>query len=101
MADYVVHPVGLREEAASDYRDHARTYYSFVHLLRWIVAHFALVLVSLYFLAVANQPLLGSLLLGLAILVGGFGIVSTSSAAHRQVGEPSRGLLPRRAAQHG
>lgn len=92
MAEYVTHPSELRSEDIADYRDHARTYYAFLHLLRWIVAHLFIVLAAVYCFGVANQPLLGTAILILAFAVAIFGIVTTPSAAHHQVGEPARPL---------
>lgn len=90
--DYVIHPAELSPAGEADYRDHARTYYAFLHILRWTLGHLVLVLGSIYCFAIANQPLLGTAVLALAFVVAVWGIATTPNVAHRQVGGPAERL---------
>lgn len=63
---------------AMDYDSHRRQYRRFLHLTKWFVIHALILLPSLYFFLVGNQPLTGGILLAAAIVALGYGIVSTS-----------------------
>ena len=92
MADYVTHPPEPPPEGEADYRDYARTYYSFLHLIRWTLGHLAILIVSIYCFAIADQPLLGTAVLALALVIAVWGIATTPAVAHKQVGEPAETL---------
>ncbi|AKR56083.1 hypothetical protein GCM10011321_06840 [Youhaiella tibetensis] len=62
------------------YRESVRTYATVMHLARWFAAHLATVIFGLYFLIEGGNPMFGGMMIGLAIVVLGYGIVSATRA---------------------
>lgn len=57
-----------------DYVAHVRTFNRFVNLVKWFCVHMFFVLASLYFLIIAHQPIFGTVLLVVAVLLLVYGI---------------------------
>ena len=65
-----------------DYAAHKRQYNRFVHLLKWFIIHFALLLPALYFYIIAGDAMTGTVLLVLALGAFVYGILSIGSIRH-------------------
>lgn len=63
-----------------DFPAHVRTYNGFLHLLKWFVVHLALLLPALFCFIVVGQPVAGAVLLVIAVVAFGYGVVSLPSA---------------------
>jgi hypothetical protein len=70
---------------AMDFASHERQFLRFVHLIKWFVIHALLILPALFFMLVGAQPVIGVVLLALALGALGYGILSTPQIA-RDVG---------------
>ena len=57
-----------------DYAAHYLTYDRFLHLTKWVIIHFAILVVGLYLCIIAGQTTFGLILIALALVVLGFGI---------------------------
>lgn len=64
-----------------DYPSHRRQYNRFLHLVKWSVIHFALLVPALYFFIIAGQGIVGTVMLILAVVALGYGVMSTSGIA--------------------
>ena len=52
----------LAESSADmDFQAHVRTFNAVLSVAKWFLLHVAIILVSLYFFVIANQPLVGTL----------------------------------------
>lgn len=55
------------EMPAMDYREHLRTFGGFTHFLKWSAIHVAVLLLGLYFLVIAGDPVTGMTVIVLAV----------------------------------
>jgi hypothetical protein len=75
--------------AVEEYRTHQKTYFGFKHLIRWAIAHFAFLLLSLYTFLVQGNVQGGVVFLMAAVVVLVYGIVTTPKSAEDAVEHPS------------
>lgn len=80
-----VHTAASEIPPAMDYAAHERQYRRFTHLLKWAIIHALIMLPALYFLVVAGQPVSGVLLMIVAVIAIGYGIISVPAIA-RDIG---------------
>jgi hypothetical protein len=66
---------------AMDYASHVRQFHRFIHLVKWFVVHMAFLLAALYFFLIGGQPIIGTVLLAIAVGALGYGILSTPQIA--------------------
>lgn len=55
------------EMPAMDYREHLRTFSSFTHFVKWSAIHVMVLLLGLYFLVIAGDPVTGMTVIVLAV----------------------------------
>ncbi|MDB5563351.1 MAG: hypothetical protein JWN11_2769 [Hyphomicrobiales bacterium] len=72
-----------------EYRSHQKTYFGFKHLIRWAIAHFAFLLLSLYSFLIQGNVQAGVLFLMSAAVVLVYGIITTPKSAEEAVRHPS------------
>jgi hypothetical protein len=65
------------EPPAMDYASHQRQFRRFLHLVKWAIIHFALLLPGLYFLIIGHQTITGMIFVALAVTGLAYGVVST------------------------
>jgi len=100
----------LAESSADmDFEAHIRTFNAVLSVAKWFVFHVAIILVSLYFFVIANQPIVGTIGIAFAILLLIYGGSHRPSVradvtkalgdgpAARQHRDPSLGLSDRTA----
>lgn len=83
MVELIDDPIDTPEERAAEFRAHARTYYGFLHLIRWFVAHIGLLLIAIYGYMI-GQGAIATFLVGLAIVALALGIATTNRDARRK-----------------
>lgn len=84
MVDLIDDPIDTPEERAAEFRAHARTYYGFLHLVRWFVVHIGLLLIAIYGFMI-GQGAVALVLVALAVAALTLGIMTTNSDAKRKV----------------
>lgn len=57
-----------------DYPAHVRTYNRFINLLQTMIAHLVFLVMALYFYVIGHNPVVGTILLVIAVLVLLFGL---------------------------
>ena len=57
-----------------DYPAHVRTYNRFINFLQSMIAHLAFLVMALYFFIIAHNPVVGTILLVIAVLVLLYGL---------------------------
>ena len=55
----------------SDYATHERTFHSVLSVVKWFVIHLFIILIALYFGAIADQPVIAGVLVLAAIVLFG------------------------------
>ena len=68
-----------RKFTATDFKEHERTYEGFMALTKWSILALILVVIALYCFIVAGQPILGWLLLALAVVVPAAKAISSAA----------------------
>jgi hypothetical protein len=61
-----------------DYPAHILTYNRFLHLSKWFIIHFVILLPGLYFIVIGGAPMFGTVLLLGALVALGYGIFTTT-----------------------
>jgi hypothetical protein len=72
-----------------EYRTHQKTYFGFKHLIKWAIAHFAFLLLSLYTFLIQGNVQGGVVFLMAAAVVLIYGIITTPKSAEEAVEHPS------------
>ncbi len=67
----------------TEYRRHQKTYYGFLHMLRWFLVHAALILAGLFIGFGQGAVFAGWLFIGMGVAALLYGVATTSSAADR------------------
>lgn len=65
-----------------DYPAHVRTYNRFLNLVKWFIIHLAALVLALYFLIIAGQPVAGTILLLTAIGLLAYGLFRNPDVRH-------------------
>ncbi|MBW8638895.1 aa3-type cytochrome c oxidase subunit IV [Hoeflea sp. WL0058] len=69
-----------------DFETHEKTYYSVLHLVKWIMINLALILAALAFAFVLHSAFLGGSFLILALVALVYGVASIGRTARESVG---------------
>ena len=72
----------IADVPAMDYPAHVRTFNAFIGGVKWFAIHLLILLVALYFLAIANQPNVGLFLVLCAIGLLAFVVLRPTVAGH-------------------
>ena len=61
--------------STADYASHEHTFHAVLSVVKWFVIHLFIVLIALYFGAIADQPVIAGVLLLFAVVLFGYALL--------------------------